>query len=208
MGEVCKEDMCPNLETPIENANYNPSTVANAHSEASTIPSQEDIRDIRVLLIKYKKEAFLMSEIHMLSARYCRNNNQYCTIVALLLSILCSIANPIIIEYSSKQIHELFSSITFAFIGGLNVVFNFIAYQKRMEQHKQVQVYYIQIIDIVEHALAVSSGVKYDFNKVLSDVRSIRNTIAKNGPPVPNHIAKRYESILVSSLVKHELHHR
>lgn len=178
----------------------------NVQPETSITLSQNDFRDIQTLLIKYRKEALLLSEIHMLSSRYCTHYNQICTLTSLILSIMCSVANPIIVEYTSKQMHELFSSITFAFIGGLNVVFNFIAFQQRAERHKQIQEHYVQIIDTIEVALAISNeeGVdtSFDFNKILSDVRVIKNTIAKNSITIPSKIANRYDFIISKSLRK------
>ena len=91
----------------------------------------------------------------------------------------------------------------------MNVVFNFLAFQQREEKHKQARDSYLQIVDSIEVALAYSheegADKKYDFNKVMGEVRQIRTSIVKNAPAIPVYLSHKYEDILAPSLLKYEL---
>ena len=170
--------------------------------------SGEHFRDVQALLLKYRKEALLLSEIHMTSSEFCRVRNQWCTLCALIVALVCSVIDPILQKYADG-VQKVFTTVSFAFIGGLNVVFNFLAFQQREEKHKQARDSYLLIVDSVEIALAYSaeedSDKRYDFNKVLAEVRQIKTAITKNAPTIPPSISTKYESILCPSLLKYEL---
>ena len=165
--------------------------------------SEEQLKDIHALLLKYRKESLLLSEIHMAASEYCANRNTYCTLIALTVSLLCSCTDPIIEGYFGCSVHKLFTTISFAFIGGLNVVFNFLAFQRREEKHKQTRDSYLQIVDMIEMALVITQ--EQNLNKVMSDVKQMRNAILKNSYSIPHCISGKYESILSPSLLKYEL---
>ena len=168
--------------------------------------SAEQFKDIQSLLMKYRREGLLLSEIHSLASAYCRTRNQICTLTALTITLICSVTEPLLKDCA---VSGTFSTVSFAFIGGLNVVFNFLSFQQRTEKHKQSRDSYLAIVDTIEVSLAYSheegANAKYDFNKVLNEVRQIKNTITKNAPAIPHTIAKKYETILSPSLLKHEL---
>ena len=176
--------------------------------QSNSSDSGEQFKDIQSLLMKYRKESKLLAEIHMLAAEFCRTRNQICTLSALMIALLCSVADPILQKYAD-EIQKIFTTVSFAFIGGLNVIFHFLAYQQREEKHKQARDNYLQIIDSIEVAVAYSheedADKKYDFHKVLAEVRQIKTSIAKNSPPIPPHISHKYERILAPSLLKYEV---
>jgi len=176
--------------------------------QSNSSESGEQFKDIQSLLLKYRKESKLLAEIHMLASEFCRTKNQHCTLVALMVALVCSVVDPILQKYAD-EIQKIFTTVSFAFIGGLNVIFHFLAYQQREEKHKQARDNYLQIVDNIEVALAYSheenAEKTYDFTKVLTEVRQIKTSIAKNAPPIPPHISHRYECILAPSLLKYEV---
>ena len=176
--------------------------------QSNSSDSGEQFKDIQSLLAKYRKESLLLSDIHMMASEYCRCRNQFCTLTALIVSLVCSVVDPILQKYAD-DVQKIFTTISFAFIGGLNVVFNFLAFQQREEKHKQARDSYLQIVDSIEVALAYSheegADKKYDFNKVMGEVRQIRTSIVKNAPAIPVYLSHKYEDILAPSLLKYEL---
>lgn len=176
--------------------------------QSNSSESGEQFKDIQSLLLKYRKESKLLAEIHMLASEFCRTKNQQCTLAALMVALVCSVVDPILQKYAD-EIQKIFTTVSFAFIGGLNVIFHFLAYQQREEKHKQARDNYLQIVDNIEVALAYSheEGAEktYDFTKVLTEVRQIKTSIAKNAPPIPPHISHKYECILAPSLLKYEI---
>uniref|UniRef100_A0A6C0LLV1 SMODS and SLOG-associating 2TM effector domain-containing protein n=1 Tax=viral metagenome TaxID=1070528 RepID=A0A6C0LLV1_9ZZZZ len=169
-----------------------------------TSDSGEEFKNPKALLNKYRKESSLLAEIHTKSSLYCESRNQFCTLFALTLSLLCSVVDPILQRYA-EDIQKIFTTASFALIGGLNVMFNFLAWQQKSEHHKQARDAHRQIVEIVELAFAYSAEKEYDFNKVLNEIRQIHTNLTKITPPIPGPISLKYEKILSPSLLKSEL---
>ena len=175
-------------------------------SNINTINSSEEFKDPKSLLCKYRKESSLMSEIHNKSSEFCLSKNKFCTLFALTVTLLCSVADPILQKYA-EDAQKIFTTASFAFIGGINVMFNFLAWQQKAELHKQARDSHRQIIEKVEMSFAYSavSEGPYDFTKALNEISQIHTNLTKIAPPIPPSISEKYETILCPSLLKREL---
>ena len=186
---------------------FQPQILTKPVKTLNTSDSGEEFKDPRNLLAKYRTESQLLSEIHNKSAEYCSSRNQFCTLFALTISLVCSVVDPILQRYA-EDVQKIFTTVSFAFIGGINVMFNFLAYQQKSELHKQARDSHRQIVEMVEVTFAYSNSdesINYDFNKVLNEIRQIHTNLTKISPPIPSPIALKYDKILCPSLLKREL---
>ena len=176
--------------------------------QSKTSDSGAEFKDPKALMCKYRTESLLLAEIHTKAAQYCDYRNTFCTLFALSVSLLCSVLDPILQRYA-EDLQKVFTTASFALIGGLNVMFNFMAFQQRCEHHKQTRDAHRQIVEVVEVSLAYAStntiGDDYDFTKILGEIRQIHTNLTKISPPIPSSIAQKYEKILCPSLLKREL---
>lgn len=185
---------------------FQPKMISKTLKTINMSDSENNFKDPKSLLIKYRTESLLLSEIHNKSSEYCFTRNQICMILSLTITLICSIIDIVLQKYKNTQ--NFFTTISFIFIGTINVIFNFLAYQQKAELHKQVRDSYCQIVEMIEVTFAYTNSrevICYDINRVLGEIRQIHNNLTKITPPIPRHISKKYESILCPSLIKREL---
>lgn len=157
--------------------------------------SIDEIKGIKELLINLHKSSVLNSEIHYQCYKHYEQLNTKANIGLLSISLFASILSPILERYDHES-NQLFSTVSLAMIGGLGVILNRLGYQTRIEKHRQVHESFVEIIDLIEIAMAYANeegagSSTYDMTHVLNEVRQIRHNLNKFAPPASNHIVER-----------------
>jgi hypothetical protein len=166
-----------------------------------------EITNMRDLLRSLRTNSRLYAEMHTIASRYCGLWNTRLTVFVLAIALLCSIISPIL-SMVNADVKDVFTSSAFALIGGLNVIFNFLAFQTREQKHLHVRNDFIHIAELIEIAVACASDPEhdktYDFNNVLLEVQQIKSKVTQHSQPLPAHILEKYASIAMPNIIRHE----
>jgi hypothetical protein len=154
-----------------------------------------DLRSIKDLLLNLHKSAKLNSEMHFESLEYFIGLNTKANILLLVMSIMGSIAGPIL-ENHAPEIHSIFNSIALSIVGGWGLIINKLNYQTQVEQHRQAKESYDEIVDLIEMAIAYANESEayhnYDFTHVLNEVQHIRQDLNKFTQPIPRYVLDKF----------------
>lgn len=148
-----------------------------------------EISNVKQLLVNLHRSSKFNANLHLSALKYYSKINSRCNIFLLSLSLLSSIAIPILSRVDSEA-EQVVSSIMLTTIGGLGVILNRLGFQSKIEKHREARVSYTEIVDLIEMAMAYAndSDSNYDFTYVLNEVQQIKHNLNKYTPPIPDNI--------------------
>ncbi len=199
--ELSKIDRKNSVEYVVENGI--PRKIENGNVNSITAMH---IKSIKELLLEMGTNAKVQADLHNLAVSYCNKYNSKFSIVILSVSLISSVANPILEKYG-KAIHVIFTTTMFALIGSLNVMYNYLAYSTRAEQHKHARDAFLQIVEVIDIAMAVEqekAGSADEFRQVMTEVQQLRHHLTSFCPELPSYIVEKYSKILLPSISKNK----
>ena len=151
----------------------------------------------RDLLLKLKMNAELHYEMHTLAAKHCHKWYIILTTLTLMFSLICAVISPILLQYTAGTTFSAFSSSSFAFIGGTNLVFNNFSYSSRTLKHNIAKDEYSQIVDLLDIALTQRDENPCNIVPILTEVQLLKKNLIKFTPQLPEFILDKYNEVLL-----------
>ena len=150
-----------------------------------------EIRSVRQLLINLHRSARLNADVHYESLKHYESMNLKSNIMLLTISLIASVISPVL-DNMKTSVSQIFTSASLTLIGGLGVILNRLGFQTKIEKHRQARESFIEIVDLIEMAMAYANeeeaSRKYDFTHVLNEVQQIRHNLNKFAPPISDEV--------------------
>jgi hypothetical protein len=174
------------------------SSVSSDHNEPSFI-QRLTIRD---LLIHLRRRHTISAAAHGLAATRSERFHRLFTVAILSISLLAAVGENIIRAATKGDdgvTSNIVNSISFALIGGLTSINNFLGYQAREQKHLHSRDEHTKVIKLIEIAIAYDNtgggGEEYDFSMVLEEIGQIHESLKQSAIEIPASILKKFDKL-------------